>query len=164
MGGLGDVGEVERPFAVCANGQIVAKQSRRRRTAGRARPERAALDKEDVEIAVVVVVEQRNAAAHDFGKIELSGGAVDVGEDETGLGGGLDENWRCRRRRPGGDGSVNDENRGRDDVDGPKTVPCNLRSHFNAARSRSIAAARSCCPYSSARFLASVAHLIPSRV
>ena len=52
--------------------------------------QRPALDEEHVQVAVVVVVEQRHAGAHLLGHVVLAGGAVDVGEGQAG---------GCRRRR-----------------------------------------------------------------
>ena len=41
-----------------------------------------ALEEEDIEIAVVVVVDESDAGAHDFGQVEVALGAVGMGEGE----------------------------------------------------------------------------------
>jgi hypothetical protein len=51
----------------------------------RSGPERGALDGEHIEVAIVVVVEQRAARTGDFGKQQFSRGPVVVDEVETGL-------------------------------------------------------------------------------
>ena len=86
----GDVGEMERPRAIRLDFEIVAIQpvaerSGRRRNQGRAVAEHFALHEIDIEIAVVVVIEQRDARRHDFRLIELAGHAVEVHEVETDL-------------------------------------------------------------------------------
>ena len=87
-----DVGEAQRARAVCGNLQIVAKQVAVEgphglgfRRAERLLPQHLILDDEDVEVAVVVVVEQSNAGRHDLRVIELAGHAVEVGEVEASL-------------------------------------------------------------------------------
>ena len=66
------------------------------------RPEHAALHQVDVEVAVVVVVEQRDARRHDLGLVEPAGHPVDVDEVEAARRGPVDEplrfaGGRCRR-------------------------------------------------------------------
>ena len=71
-----------------ADGQVVAKQpaGRARIVPARAGVERRRLNEKDVEVAVVVVVEERDAGAHLLGQVVLAGRAVDVGEGEAGGG------------------------------------------------------------------------------
>ena len=82
--------------------QIVAEQAslQRQRVPGRRnrglahRPLRGKhppLREIDVEVAVVVVVEERNAAREHLGEVELARHAVEVGKGQTGLGGAIDE-------------------------------------------------------------------------
>jgi hypothetical protein len=118
---LGDVGEPELALAVRSDAEVVVEEPRAlQRVRLRVRPQRSALHQEDVHPAVVVVVDQGRAGAHDLGHIELAGHAVVVGEDQPALGGtvGEDRNLRgseprgrrgcrcrgCRRGRQGGRG------------------------------------------------------------
>ncbi len=66
--------------------------------------EPAALHQVDVEIAVVVVVEERHTRAENLRHVELTRHAIDVDEVDTGLGGAIDKPLclRCRRVRLGG--------------------------------------------------------------
>ena len=92
---------------------------RNRRQVGRPRfrlRRGAALDEEDVEVAVVVVVEQRDAGAHHLGQVVLAGRAVDVREHEARRGGRLDEErfgGRRRRRRTAANRAQRDRGRRR---------------------------------------------------
>jgi len=94
------IGEVQLARSVGSNREIVAIQPAAKRLRARgndrlidglARSQHLALREVDVEIAVVVVVEQRDAAAHHFREIEIAGHAVEVGEVEAGCGGAIDE-------------------------------------------------------------------------
>ena len=177
---LRDIGEAKRARPVGRHREIVAKEAAggRRASAG---IDRAALDEEDVEVAVVVEVEQRDAGAHHFRQIVLPGRAVDVREHQTGRGGRFDEERvGCRGRRP----STASRREQREQREGRRRhrargepfdssfdklrTSVSMRTsqptaaHFNRARSRSIAAASSCWPCSSASCFASVAHLMPS--
>ena len=80
---LGHVGEPQSPIAV--QPEIVAIQPASRRTTSRACAgrQRRSLNREHIEIAVVVVVEDCAAAADDLRQEQLTGGAVDVGEVEA---------------------------------------------------------------------------------
>jgi hypothetical protein len=73
---------VKRAAAVRADREIVAKETTRRRTGP---VERTALDEKDVEVAVVVEVEERDARAHHLRQIIATRRSVDVVEDEPGL-------------------------------------------------------------------------------
>ena len=59
---------------------------REQRVGQRLRAEHLPLHQVDVEVAVVVVVEQRDAGRHDLRVVELAGHAVEVDEVETGRG------------------------------------------------------------------------------
>ena len=87
---LGHVRELQRP-PLADRRQIVAKESRRFRAADVARGQRAALHDEDIEIAVVVVVEQGDARAHHLGQVVVAGRAVDVREGQSSVRRGFDE-------------------------------------------------------------------------
>ena len=66
---VGDVGEVQRPRAVGMDVEVVPKESPRQGPASPAASVRECLplQHEHVEVAVVVVVEQRHARSQDFG-------------------------------------------------------------------------------------------------
>src|SRR5262249_30844687 len=143
----------------------------------------AALYEKDVQIAVVVVVEQGDAGAHHLREVEVAGRAVDVREGEAGCFRRLDEDRTVgccgymRARRESIRHETNEETfsyaRG---APPPRALTRRRRFaavpsgaslgpqalHFNRASSRSMAAARSCCPCSSARSRAAFAHLTPS--
>ena len=98
----GHVGESQRAAAVGVNLQIVPKQAasqrrgitrREQRIGERLFSQHLSLDDEDVEVAVVVVVEERDAGRHDFGVIELAGHAVEMREGQPG--------WRSGVGKPG---------------------------------------------------------------
>jgi hypothetical protein len=71
----------------------IAVQGRRGSAAGgwRIAGPRAAVDEEEVRLAVAVEVEHRDAGAHRFGQEFLAGGAVEVREADAGLLGDIDE-------------------------------------------------------------------------
>ena len=75
--------------------QIVPVQTIGQRRAAarrrRARAERLALHEIHVEVAVLVVVEERDAGADHLGHVELARHAVDVDEVEAGVRGAIDE-------------------------------------------------------------------------
>jgi hypothetical protein len=83
---------VERSRAVGIDHQVVAEQAILQLTVRRIDriaqrlplPEHLSLDDVDVEIAVVVVVEQRHTGRHDLRVVELAGHAVEVDEVEAG--------------------------------------------------------------------------------
>ncbi len=101
-------------------GQQIFEQPVARFPAGRGREERfaavegRALHQIDVQVAVVIVVEQRHAGTHDLGHVVTPGGTVEVMKVETGLRGHVAENRRligradrqwnaaCRQRLDGG--------------------------------------------------------------
>ena len=58
--------------------------------------EHVALNDEDVEVAVVVEVQQRDARRHDFRVVEVAGHAVEVGEVQARFIGAIDEPLRRR--------------------------------------------------------------------
>src|SRR5262249_59283603 len=76
------------------------------RRAARSGSERPALDEEDVEVAVAVVVEEGGAAAQDLRVVELPGPAVGVAEGQPPLGRAVDE------ERPGGRRESENQKRG----------------------------------------------------
>ncbi len=119
--GVGHVGEPQRARAVGVHLQIVPEQSslQRQRTLRRkqrllqflAGAEHLPLRNEHIEIAVVVVIEQRHARAHVLGVIERAGHPVEVHEVEAGRRGAVDKplgRWRCGRRRLAGRRTVVD--------------------------------------------------------
>src|SRR5262249_33343575 len=89
---LGDVGEMQRPLAVSPDREIVPEEpggrSRRSFPEGGAAPHA-----EYVQIACVVVVEERGAGAHLLGHVVLSGRAVHMRERQPGRRGGFDEGF-----------------------------------------------------------------------
>ena len=78
--------------------QRVRRRRRSRLADGLALGQHAPLREVHVEVAVVVVVEKRDAARQHLGEIELARHAVEVGEGETGLGGAIDEPVARRTR------------------------------------------------------------------
>ena len=88
---IGDVGEMKRARAIFVEDEIVAKQAIFQRTLRREqsigdRPVGAkhlSLGHVYVEIAVVVVIDQRDAGRHDLGVVELARHAVEVHEVES---------------------------------------------------------------------------------
>ena len=81
-------------LAVRASREVVAEQAARGVRGcigGRLVVERAALDEEHIEIAIVVVVEERDPGAHFLGHVVLAGCAVDMGEVQTRCGGRFDK-------------------------------------------------------------------------
>ena len=81
---------VERAVAAVAE-QTVPRLSRDRRIG-----QRTAVDQEDVDPAVVVVVEEQPAGPHGFDQVLLGAGAVDVTEVDAGLAGRIRESHRGR--------------------------------------------------------------------
>src|SRR3989442_952858 len=88
---LGHIREVQCPRAVRKNAQVVAVQPSPERQAGGpgryqgirrglATGEHVPLNDVDIEIAVVVVIEQRDARWKDLGIVELAGAAVEMHE------------------------------------------------------------------------------------
>jgi hypothetical protein len=86
---------VQVPRAVSVDPEIVAIETigQRRAAARRGRPraERLPLHQIHVEVAVLVVVEERHARADHLGHVELTRHAVDVHEVEAGVRGAIDE-------------------------------------------------------------------------
>ena len=81
----GHIGEVEGARAIGVHHEVVPIESIRQRPLRRSEqrrpwPEPPALNEVDVEVAVVVVIEHRDAGPHDFGLIEPAGHAVEMGE------------------------------------------------------------------------------------
>ena len=100
-GGFGDIREMQRAAAVGGGNEIVAEEATGRRSASPASRLRRgverqgrALHEEDVEIAVVVVIEERDAGAHDLRQKVVAAGAVDVRKRQTGCCGRFDEDRR----------------------------------------------------------------------
>ena len=100
---LGDVGEVQRPRAVGVHDQVVPEQAilERRvrlehRLAERLAAQHLSLHEVDVEVAVVIVIEQRDAGRHDFRIVELARHAVEVHEVEAGRFGAFSEPLNVR--------------------------------------------------------------------
>src|SRR5439155_7575664 len=96
--GLRDVGKAERARTVRVNLEVIAVQSTLQRAlrwgqrfADRPLPEHLSLRHEHIEIAVAVVVEQRDAGRYDFGKIESTGDAVEGDEIEARFAGAVGE-------------------------------------------------------------------------
>ena len=97
-----DAGAVDRRQIVAEQTTFQRQRVRRRRN-GRALDrlalrQHAPLREVHVEIAVIVVVEKRDAARQHLGEIELARHAVEVGEGETGLGRAIDEPVARRTR------------------------------------------------------------------
>ena len=94
---LGDVGEMQRARAVGVHGEVVSKEPAARtsgfglRGSGSDVQERTALHQEDIEIAVVVVVDHGRARRDDLGVIELALHAVHVPELQSAFFGAIDE-------------------------------------------------------------------------
>ena len=105
---LGPVTSVKRSARVpSAPLQIVAEQPaaqqrriarREPRGAERLVSQHPSLNDEDVEVAVVVVVEQRDARRHDLRVEQLARHAVEVNEVQTRLRRQVDEPWRLGSR------------------------------------------------------------------
>ena len=99
----GDVGEVQPPGAIGLDAQIVPVEPIRQRRAaargGRRRAERLTLHQIHVQVAVLVVVEERDAGRQHLGHVELTRHAVDVDEVEAGFPGAIHEPVRSGRRR-----------------------------------------------------------------
>ena len=83
---------------------IRERQPGGRREQGLARSERLALNQIDIQVAVVVVVEHRDARPYSLGLIELAGHPVEVDEPEAGRLGPVGEplEFAVRSRREGG--------------------------------------------------------------
>ena len=94
MTGVGHIGEVQRARAVRVDLQIISEQpaaqhraitGRKQRAIDRLGSEHLSLDDEHVQIAVVVIIEQRHAWRHDLRVVELARHAVEVREHQPGL-------------------------------------------------------------------------------
>ena len=80
-----DIGEMHGARPIRVHHEVVPIEPIRQRAFRRSEqrrpgPEQSALHEIDVEVAVVVVIEQRDAGPHDLGLIELPGHAVEVDE------------------------------------------------------------------------------------
>ncbi len=94
-------------------------------------PEHASLNQVDVEVAVVVVVEERAAGAHDLAEVELPRHAVEMDEVETRGRGQVDEDLPGAGRAAGSLASAGEEQRRRESSEGR-----GARSHGTGNRGR----------------------------
>ena len=79
------------PCVVAEQARAQGTLRRRQRRVNQLSAEHVSLNDEDIEVAVVVEVEQRDAGRHDFRVVEVAGHAVEVREGETGLFRPIDE-------------------------------------------------------------------------
>ena len=116
---FGDVGEIERARSVRVHHQVISEQApfegHRGGWDGRlaqclSLAEHLSLHEEDIEVAIIVVVQERNPARQHLGKIEFAGHPVEIGERQAALVRPVDKplaargvraacSARCRRAR-----------------------------------------------------------------
>src|SRR5258705_4358221 len=100
--GLSDIGKFQAARAIGVHGEIIPIQTSRagflRRVSGSVGTEPRSLENENVEFAVVVVVQEGDAGADDFGIIELAVPAVEMLEAHATRVGCIDEQLLRRRR------------------------------------------------------------------
>jgi len=97
---LGDVREMQRARAIRIQNEVVPEQARFERQRGGldgriaqrlSFAEHLSLHEEDVEVAIVVVVQQRHTRRQHLGIIEFAGHSVEIAEPQAALGRPIDE-------------------------------------------------------------------------
>ena len=99
--------------------------------------QRAAVDQEDVDPAVVVVVEEQPAGAHGLDQVLVGAGAVDVAEVHAGAAGDVGEPHVRRLRIDAGHGDDDGDEPATGDVHRTGLPPRSAASYITRARAAS---------------------------